>query len=107
MFDEKLVSTKNQEFLKAMEKGEERSIYVGQSPILDSEVALLVNGAGHREEDLNYVLSLSGNVQGTVTMADKGGAFSPGELRFSGAPENLVKKYFKYTEITNKKLKFA
>ena len=107
MFDETLVTTKNQGFLKAMEKGEERSIYVGQSPILKSEVALLVNGAGHRDEDLNYVLSLSGNAQGTVKMVDKGGAFSPGELGFTGVPEALVKKYFKYTDITNKKLKFS
>jgi hypothetical protein len=106
MFDEQAVKTKNQEFLKDMAKGDERSVYVGPSPILKSEVALLVNGAGHRDEDRNYVLSLTGNAQGTVMMVDKGGAFSPGELRFEGVPQDLVKKYFKYTEITKKKLSF-
>jgi hypothetical protein len=107
MFDEKLVNDRNQEFLKAMDKGEERSIYVGQSPVLDAGVALLVNGAGHRQEDLNYVLSLTGNAQGTVKMVEKGGAFSPGELGFAGVPQDLVKRYFDHTEITKKKLKFS
>jgi hypothetical protein len=107
IFDEERVKTKNQEFLKAMAKGEERSVYVGQSPVLKGEVALLVNGSGHRDEDLNYVLSLSGNVQGTVKMIDKGGAFSAGELGFDSVPADLVRKYFKYTEISNKKLRFG
>ena len=80
--------------------------HASQSAVLDAGVAVLINGAGHREEDRNYVLSLAGNVQGTVMMADKGGTFSAGELRFEGVPEDLVKKYFKASEISKKSLKF-
>jgi hypothetical protein len=107
IFDPEAVKKKNQEVLKALNEGDECSVLVGPSPILPGRVALIVDRNKHRDEDCNYVMSLQYSQFGSVKMVAKASTFSNGVLEFTGVPEDLVKQYFSWADITKKKLKFA
>jgi hypothetical protein len=118
-YDEAASKVISVQALKALGTGESCSVVVAGSPQFKSTrgVGLLI-GDGHSDDNVAYIVSLvkeGSGYEGTVTMKNKGGTASKGEVVFQfsdSKAKELVKSYVQHygtgdNRITGKKLTFT
>ena len=117
-YDEAAAKVLSVQNLKALAKGDDCTVVVAASPNFKGTrgVGLLI-GDGHSSDNVAFIEALvkeGSGYEGSVTMKDKGGRTSKGEVVFAfsdGGAKELVKSYMQHygtgdNRITGKKLTF-